>query len=297
MHARSMVEHDLSPFMRNGMFYGSDEKAIEATRSTAQFANFIKTDWSKIKSYFDLFWNGKSLILYPKLQDELKRYDQMPLSKVANDFDAAMALHHLLLATTGISRVLPPNDLSEYTEISTALFHKDLPDKIMAYINEQSFEPNDIERKAFRLIDAFTKIYSQLIPVVALKNAGCIDNVDREQFAIITANFDELTDFYAKSYEWLLNNVDIIISLNNISERGEYDNCINGRKYSDILSASKFKRLEYIDSTEPFSKPLLSLKNRIRNALQHFDCEIDYGTQFFTVFLLFLSYARERERG
>ena len=38
----------------------------------------------------------------------------------------------------------------------------------------------------------------------------------------------------------------------------------------------------YIDEKEPFSRPISSLKNRVRNAIQHFDSDINYETQLIT---------------
>lgn len=35
----------------------------------------------------------------------------------------------------------------------------------------------------------------------------------------------------------------------------------------------------YIDEKEPFSRPINSLNNRVRNAIQHFDSDINYETQ------------------
>lgn len=38
----------------------------------------------------------------------------------------------------------------------------------------------------------------------------------------------------------------------------------------------------YIDEKKPFSKPIRSLNNRVRNAIQYFDSDIDYETQLIT---------------
>ena len=38
----------------------------------------------------------------------------------------------------------------------------------------------------------------------------------------------------------------------------------------------------YVDEKEPFGKPISSLNNRVRNAIQHFDSDIDYETQLIT---------------
>lgn len=104
--------------------------------------------------------------------------------------------------------------------------------------------------------------------------------MDKENYGIMTTNFEELSDFYAKSYEWILDNIDIVIALNNINSRNNYKICANGKAYDEVLKiGSKYRKLEYIKDSEAFSTPTNSLKNRVRNAIQHFDNEIDYMSQ------------------
>ena len=43
-----------------------------------------------------------------------------------------------------------------------------------------------------------------------------------------------------------------------------------------------FINVGYVDEKEPFGKPISSLNNRVRNAIQHFDSDIDYETQLIT---------------
>ncbi len=102
---------------------------------------------------------------------------------------------------------------------------------------------NGIEKKAFKLIDSFSSLYEQLIPVVALRNADSLDNVNRDKYGIMTTNFEELTSFYAKSYEWILDNIDIVIALNNIVTRNDYNICINEKSFESVLKiGSKYKK-------------------------------------------------------
>lgn len=46
----------------------------------------------------------------------------------------------------------------------------------------------------------------------------------------MTTNFEELSSFYAQSYEWILDNIDIVIGLNNAVERGDSQLCFNKKK-------------------------------------------------------------------
>lgn len=281
MYLLELNNYDLPPFMRNSMFYENFSKAVEATQNAMLFAKCFDSRWKKLKIYYDLFWNNQYKLLYPKLEKELSNYEFIPLSKVVNKLDASMSLHQLLMTTTGLTSALKPETLKSYIEISKLIIEsKDNLEEIKAFANSISSELDSIEKKAFKLIDDFLKIYEQLVPIVALRNDSCIDNVDKDKYGIMTTNFDELSDFYAKSYEWILDNINIVIALNNIISRKNYNRCTNNKPYDDIFKiGSKYKKLQYLDDSEMFSTPMNSLKNRIRNAIQHFDSDIDYMSQ------------------
>lgn len=283
MYERELKEFHISPFLRNPMFYRDGSKANEATQSSMIFAQYFENRWKKIKSYFNLFWNNQNSLLYPKLESEISNYDFVPLSKVTNELDATMSLHQLFITTTGIASALQPGTLNDYTDISRLLLtDKENIKESQRFADSIFSEFNNIEKKAFKLINSFSKIYEQLIPIVALRNAGSLNNVDTEEYGIMTTNFEELSDFYAKSYEWILDNINIIIALNNIVSRNNYNDCVNGKSYDVLKTIPKYKKLEYINDLEPFSTPTNSLKNHIRNAIQHFDNDIDYRSQKIT---------------
>ena len=280
----SLDEYDGTPFIRNPIFYKDRSKATDALEKSMVFAQYFEDRWKKLKVYFNLFWNNQHYVLYPKLEKEISNYKFIPLTSVNNDLDAIMSLHQLLLTTTGLSYALPPETLDEYIHISNLMItNKEIIEKTQKFASTIAPEFNMIEKKSFKLIDDFSKIYEQLIPVIALRNSESLRNVDKEKYGIMTTNFDELSDFYVKSYEWILDNIDVVIALNNISSRNEYTNCANSKTFDQIHKlGSKYQKLDYIDKLEPFSPPTDSLKNRIRNAIQHFDNEIDYVSQRIT---------------
>lgn len=282
---KKICEVELSPYMRNHIFYGSDEKAMKKTQETMYFANFVKSGLREMKQNFELFWNNQEMILFPRIKDMVNQYPHIPFSEVNNNFDAAVALHQLLLTTTGISIIIGKESLGEYTEIGKLVIgNTDHITQIIEFIINNKIDFNNIEAKGFKLIELFAKVYEQLIPVIALKNGDCFENVDKNQFGIMTANFDELTDFYAKSYEWIFDNLKMILGLNNIFVRNDSAKCVNGKTYQDFIGESNGNKMNtgYIDEKEPFSRPISSLKNRVRNAIQHFDSDINYETQLIT---------------
>lgn len=276
---------ELTPYMRNLFFYGSNEKAIEETQKTMYFANFAKFGLSEMKQNFELFWNNQDKILFARVTDLIKQNLYIPFSEVNNSFDVAVALHQLLLTTTGISIIIGKDTLGEYTKIGQLVIgDRNHFTQISEFITNDRVDFNSIELKGFKLIELFAKVYEQLIPVIALKNGNCLGNVDKNQFGIMTANFDELTDFYAKSYEWIFDNLKVILGFNNIFVRNDFTKCVNGKNYQDFIRDSNGNKIKngYINEKEPFSKPISSLNNRVRNAIQHFDSDIDYETQLIT---------------
>ncbi|MFQ9660140.1 MAG: hypothetical protein ACLR0M_00060 [[Clostridium] symbiosum] len=114
---KKIDEIELSPYMRNFFLYGGEEKAIEETQKTMDFANFVKSGLSEMKQNFELFWNDQDRILFERVTNTIKQYPYIPFSEVKNNFDAAVALHQLLLTTTGISIIIGKDTLGEYTKI------------------------------------------------------------------------------------------------------------------------------------------------------------------------------------
>lgn len=279
----SVSNFEVSPFMKNFAFYGDMELAINATKKAMFFADFKNSaNWNGIKSNFELLWNGQNEIFISRIKAEVKGNRNTSISNVFNELDAYMALHQLFITTTGISEVIEPNSLNKYIDISQSMFTIEREDfqRVIDFTRKKNGEFNSIEKKAFKLIDNFSKIYEQLIPVVALRNADKLENVDKIENGIMTANFEELSDFYAKSFEWILDNVDLIVALNNIFVRNDYNICSNMKTLQDMnMESSKFSKLNYLDETELFGTEVSSLKTIIRNSIQHYDSEIDYTTQ------------------
>ena len=274
------LEAELSPFIRVQSFYNDILLSKTSTNNAMFFSNYYKKHWSELKINYNLFWNNKLRLLKPKIKNELPKYPHIGVTEVHNMLDACMALHQMLITTTGISVIVGSNSISRYIRLANLMLKdKSKLPKYNEYSIKIESKLDNIVKKAFKLIESFAKIYDQLIPVVSLRYADKMNNVDMDKYGIMTANFEELTTFYAQSYEWILENVDIVIALNNIEVRGDYQKCENGKSYDEYLKVFKGKKLEWMNNDEPFSIPVISLKNKLRNAIQHFDSEIDYTTQ------------------
>ncbi|NTM28298.1 SEC-C domain-containing protein [Enterococcus faecium] len=274
--------YELSPYMRSLQFHQNG--TIDSHRmmnETMVFANYYKSSWYELKAFFELFWNEQNNILRRNLESQLSKYPHLGVEKVLNNLDSCMCLHQLLITTTGISSTLGDENLNNYNGIAnTILADLDNASAYMEFISKTEKNFTYAEKKAFGLIESFAKIYEQLIPVIILKRSNSLDRIDKEEYGIMTANFEELTSFYAKSYEWILENLDFVIGLNNIAVRGNYNSFKKeGKTFEDYLKLFKGNKLGWMNKDEPYSLPIQSLDSKKRNAIQHFDSEIDYVTQ------------------
>lgn len=85
---KKIYEVELSPYMRNLLLYGSNEKAIEETQKTMYFANFVKSGLSEMKQNFELFWNNQDKILFARVTDMIKQYPEYITEFITNsNFD------------------------------------------------------------------------------------------------------------------------------------------------------------------------------------------------------------------
>lgn len=277
IHKRDMNIPDLTAFMRN-------VPNRDSTYNAMRFITYHKKYFDELHTYFQLFFNNQDKLLQQKLNIKLTELPQITRFKeVNNRLESYMLLHQLLMTLTGTSYALEDNALASYTELGKKIGLNINLEKKIEYLSILKPRFDSIEKKVLELMKDFGKIYTQLIPVVVLRSSNGFNNLDKNEFGIVTANFEELSDFYAKSYEFILNNIDIIIALNNIEERNSYKICKNGKNYEDVFKIkSKIQRLELLDKDEEYSKNTTFLKNRIRNSIQHYSHSIDYISQEIT---------------
>ncbi|MBP2622637.1 YecA family protein [Streptococcus oricebi] len=291
-YKRKALLDSMSPFISQIQLFSSEEqslKYLKISENVRYFSDYVKNgELTNLIRLFNLFWNQKQKYLYPEIEKEI-RLKELPtplvLSQVNNKIDSIMILHQLLLTTTGIGSVLGQSILEQYSELGRKILEPRYKESVLSYIKYIDNEIDDIEKKAFILLDDLSKIYPQLIPVVVLVNLNKYDSVNQDLYGITTANYQELKKFYVESYEWILRNINIIIALNNIFVRGDFQKCLQDRNYQNNLEKVRNKYNEfsnYLDDKEPFSTPTGNLNNNIRNAIQHYNDHIDYVTQVIT---------------
>ena len=230
----------------------------------------------------NLFMNGNEkyfLIETQKLLPFIENYTA--IAKVNNLLDGVMVLHQNFILS-GINILLKDEDLDEYIDISKKIIYSVNNKELLKYYSQYEKTINQLETRSYSLVNDFFKLFPQLSPVVILIKSNKYDDIDQEKYGISTAIYRDLKEFYASSYEWLLDALDIVIALNNIFERQDYSKCLKNKDFNNELQMinSKFQKIDmFISDDEPFSKSLTNINNKIRNAIQHYSDEIDYINQ------------------
>lgn len=279
------LEYGLSPFMNTMNLLGVNGfevftnvmRRITALNERAQkglFEDFLRVN--------TLLMNDNNDYIVKETKELLKNISEYTdIKEVNNLLDGIMVLHQNLIAS-GISVLLEDNALKKYTQISKVILHSLDKKQLLDYYSKYKNNIRYVENKAFSLVSDFSEIVPQLSPVVLLIAADKYEEIDQEKYGISSAIYCDLKQFYAKSYEWLLDALDIVIALNNISVRRNYSKCVKDRDFdSDLpMLSNKYDKIKmYISDTEPFSNPLTNINNRVRNAIQHYSDEIDYVSQ------------------
>ena len=230
----------------------------------------------------NLFMNGNEkyfLIETQKLLPFIENYTA--IAKVNNLLDGVMVLHQNFILS-GINILLKDEDLDEYIDISKKIIYSVNNKELLKYYSQYEKPINQLETRSYSLVNDFFKLFPQLSPVVILIKSNKYDDIDQEKYGISTAIYRDLKEFYASSYEWLLDALDIVIALNNIFERQDYSKCLKNKDFNSELQMinSKFQKIDmFISDDEPFSKSLTNINNKIRNAIQHYSDEINYINQ------------------
>lgn len=214
------------------------------------------------------------------LEDESSHFD-LPIKKVNNNIDAQMSLHQLFLCTSGISRILPKAEFEHYQTIAHKIFN--FPEGLKGCIEE--FKLTNVEKKLYSLITDFFNMYEQLIPVVYLENSKTFNNLDKQNYGVMTGNVSELLQFYANSYEIIFENMDLMIYLNNLFSRGDHTKFGGKQTYENFKKQIvKSRKLQYINENEFFSRHYTKLESLVRNSIQHYDYSVDHISQVITFY-------------
>lgn len=275
-----MLSNSLSPFMNSIMCFDSQNNIMEAGKKVSKYLNYQKNDWPKIKPLYELFFNHKiDLIKKPIANYSI-------FLKVENDLDAYMALHQINVVK--VNSIFNKDILKDYTNIAHEIFDISKKKELIKFINyiKEKEKFDLLSKKIFEVYNDWIENFDKYLPIVYMSFANNKDALDLEKYGITTISFEELKSFYVKSYELILELLIIPIGLNNIFERGNYNEFYNESKAKTMDSfykLSKYDRVYAISDEDKFSK-FLNLNRHVRNSISHFDYEYDKLNQIITFY-------------
>ena len=282
---KSLSDYELSPFFTTLQQLGENGFEVFA-RIMSQI---VRLNENAKKGLFEDFFRINNLLQNGNEEYFLKETQKLLLNisefthiqNVNSLLDGFIVLHQNLIFS-GVTVMLGDKVLDEYIHVSKKLKYSINKIELLKYYFNYKETIFSLEKRAFLLIRDFSKVFPQLSPVTLLIKANKYDEINQNKYGISTAIYRDLKHLYTSSYEWLLDGLDIVIALNNISERKNYSKCLKNRNFDIDLQTinSKYQKInQFISKEEPFSKPLNNIKNNVRNGIQHYSDEIDYVNQ------------------
>lgn len=284
----------VTPYIRNFMNMGP-EQSLLFSKHINSFIHLWNTEGSKFTTVLDLQLAGNmdaSLKLmskfFPYLEINLEDPDVFRNS-ISNFFG---------LLSNFILLLFPSNHFSK----STGVFLKYYSDVYNNNINlftpftEFLYETIKIEvftNDGLKLIKKFIDNINYFVPIIGLTyyNDYEKNKVFGEEYMITSSDFDRVKQIYAETYEWLSKFLVIIMGVENISLRGDFNRMpiVNKHKNKNINSLHDFTfmsnglKLDFIN-TSSFLKDYYNsnLDNQLRNAVNHYKTTLDSVNQLIT---------------
>jgi hypothetical protein len=276
-----------SPFIKEGsMMMGG--RFEDFKRRNFDFLYVTQNEWGIVKRIYELYFNSNTKYFYKEVKKILN--DEKDFS-IGNNYDYAISLHKILI--TLFSPIITTND--EYGSVSKKLNEELIKIKSSNKKNLSQFLDlffNDFKRyeaKILSLLEQFIGIYKYLIPVYSLKfRKKTMTSQDLEQLGLTTASFEDIKNFYVDGYESIIDLSNIIVGLNNIKYREDFNRMKESEKFKTIVTLENYlsnmknkgNKLFFLNDIEIFNSLInKSLDNDIRNAIGHNSYLIEKNTQ------------------
>lgn len=274
-----MYSNGISPFMDITGLLELDNY-MNLVKLMGDFLSFRANTWNLLSPLYDLYFNNKIELIRKPILRFSSNYT------IDNKLDAAMALHQSTVI--GFNKILKPNTLNEFMEVSQKIMSKENMFEVNKFIeffktnNEFDFDLKRMVKICSRWIDDFEKY----MPMIIISLGNSREKFNKEIYGIATMSFDNMINFYEDSYELLLDMIAIAIGLNNIYLRGSYDKFSeksNVKNFEEYNNQIKSNRLKSLILEEPFSK-CIDMNRNVRNAIAHYTYDFNPSSQKITFY-------------
>lgn len=144
--------------------------------------------------------------------------------------------------------------------------------KYICYLNEEN-RLDIVQRKLFEVMFSFIKVSKYLTPAINAILYKNTNEIDKEKVGITTCTFEDIKQFYQDAFENLTECCDIVVGLDNIDNRNDFNLFTNKFDMTKFKQQSKGNRIIHLSKEEFFSKNfnMSSKSKELRNAIGHSD--------------------------
>lgn len=270
-----------SPFLMTSSLYGN-ESYIKLIQKMQRFLLFRDSFWPKLTPLYDLFFSGRIDLTQKPFLEISSRFE------VENELDAMMALHQSTIL--GMHSILEDGAFETFIKVAQRITDRETLAKLSSFIVSLGGKAyfKSVSKRLVKIYSRWIKDFEKYIPATMLSLGAAADKFDRETFGIATTSFEDMKSFYADSYELILDYIDVVVGLNNITIRGNHNSFPTnnmGAKgkdhvetFEDYKGLTKYTKTNLLIDYEPFSRTIL-LNRKVRNAIAHFNYDFDSGNQ------------------
>jgi hypothetical protein len=273
-----------APFFTSGIDMMGENLGV-FKRKTMQFLMKKNNYWPHYRRINEL-WHRKN---YTYLVSELKKYIPNKSFPLNNELHFLMAVHQMNIEF--LSNVLDDqffNRNSSFVMNELVSLFQRSPKEFGELTNYFSESLHRYEEKIFECIEIFVEKFNYMIPVFGLsfyQDKSFIFNAK----GITTVAFNDLKRFYIDVYEVLTEMLELLIALNNLKHRGNFNSMKTKRRdvstLEDYISKNKGAKAEFLDGSETFDNLIYpNLNVKLRNAIGHYTYRVDGINQIITYY-------------
>lgn len=245
----------------------------------ACYSSVLADNWDQKQIKYDLFLKGKRELLEKNYMQEMKHLQCQTGDEIG------------LLQFGYRSMFYDLGGLYKHSElnmmISSLNYHfshmnmERLNDYLI--VLKASDRLKAVQEEVFHVMYDFWGVVSYLIPSIGLLYYKNLKSIDRSVQGMSTCSFKDIKGFYQNTYESLLACCDIIVGLDNLENRGNWNAFPNAKNLdlTKFLLQPKGNRVKMLDTSEYFTGvfDLPVGSSSLRNAIGHSDYKYDGTTQ------------------
>lgn len=261
--------------------YVKTENLSAHSRRVSKLADGMSKTLEDIKTLYNIYCNGNISVFSAYAEEMFGKDKNEPIKDKADMrrglVNIFMQLFGVIVSKAYCLRFTEPfvNELDSIVANADANTLKDLLSTVAAKMNVEG----DID-ESLKVLMGFIGKIAHFFPVMLLLDEGDFSNPYGGKLFLSTTDYSEIKNLYAELFELLSRWSMLLVGLENLKMRGDYDKLSTTKPLSDFCNMSNGKKSEYI-SANCWLKDyyLQTLDNKIRNGIDHAKAKYNTITQ------------------